>query len=319
MNKININIFNILSGLLKRNKEHVKDIWIYGNQSFKNKTDAISDLDLIIVYSKKPTKIKFPKNIKKKITGSVIYIPNNHKKMIFLFEDLKVYSIKQKKLISYKIKSKYLKYRYLTSFLERYYERRKIIYKEFSIFSSNHLSLIKSLIFSYFTFLKYYKKSNLIYSCNKLMKNYKILREKYILKELNKKHFLNYLKKIRAFDKYFFNITHVYLENKFSFLKIEKFNFNFLQKYRLKYSNLNKINDVPKIFCFIYYFYSIQNTKLSRKSRKDIDSNPLFYKFKDKDFLIYLKKKITFLNYVYVDLKKYKFKKGMYRLNNYLV
>ena len=63
--------------------------------------------------------------------------------------------------------------------------------------------------------------------------------EKYIIHEEEKKNTknddakdTNYLKKIRAFDKYFFNITHVYLEKKFSFLKIEKFNFNFLQKYR---------------------------------------------------------------------------------------
>ena len=60
--------------LIKTNKEYVKDIWIYGNLSFKNKIDEISDLDLIVVYSKKPVKLSFPKEIKKKFTGRVIYI-----------------------------------------------------------------------------------------------------------------------------------------------------------------------------------------------------------------------------------------------------
>lgn len=96
MIKINNALYDDLLTIIKTNKTYLKDIWIYGNQSFKNSIDAISDLDLIIIYTKKPIKIKFPEEITKKIKGSTIYVPSKHKKKIFLFEDLKVFSIKKK-------------------------------------------------------------------------------------------------------------------------------------------------------------------------------------------------------------------------------
>ena len=68
---------------------------MYG--SFKDKT---SDLDLIIIYKIKPTKIEFPIYIKQLIAdGNVIFVNENNCKKIFLFEKLKVYSIKKKKIL----------------------------------------------------------------------------------------------------------------------------------------------------------------------------------------------------------------------------
>ena len=50
--------------------EYVQDIWMYG--SFKDET---SDLDLIIIYKIKPTKIEFPIYIKQLIAdGNVIFV-----------------------------------------------------------------------------------------------------------------------------------------------------------------------------------------------------------------------------------------------------
>ena len=318
MNIINNGLYKDFLTIIETNKTYIKDIWIYGNQSFKNNSDAISDLDLIVIYEKKPLKIKFPKEIVKKITGSIIYIPFKQKKKIFLFEDLKVFSIKKKKLVSFKIKSKFLKYRSLTSFLERYYERRKILKKNFLSLKPEDLSIIKSLFFSYLTFFDYKNNNILLRNCKRLMKRYFLIRKKYVQKKLEFKNFKIFFNTLKKFDLHFLKFSNNFLEKKFYFLEIEKFNILFLDKYYFKYPSKNLEHAVPKIFCYIYYFYSKQKTHLSKKIFNDISNKILSPKMKDKNFKEYLKLKIFFLNKIYLNLKKYKFKKGLYRLNNYL-
>ncbi len=318
MNKIDINIYTNLLTTLNKNKTHVKDIWVYGNQSFNNKADKISDLDLIVVYSKKPIKITFPRILNKKITGSVIYLPYKHRSQIFLFEELKVFSIKEKKILSYKIKKKYKKYRLLTSFLERYYERRQLINHNLIKLNPTNLSLTKSLLFSYTTFLKLKKNKILKFKLDRLMKIYLQLRRKYIDKKISRKEYFVFIENLKLYDTQFFQFSYKYFETKFKYLKIQKFNIYFLNRYNFDFDNSNQVNDIPKIFCFIYFIYGSQNNTLSRKVKKDIKIKKITYKFFDKDFLYYLKLKINFLNFIFMDLKKGGFKKGLYRLNNYL-
>ena len=98
----------------------ISDIWLYGSLD-----DRVSDLDLLILYKNKPKKIIFPTLLKKMIAdGTVIYIPKKHSYDIFLFEDLSIFSIRHKLKIVRKLSNRLLKFRSLTSFLERYYERR---------------------------------------------------------------------------------------------------------------------------------------------------------------------------------------------------
>ena len=93
-------IQRILKKFLKSNNS-VDDIWMYGNF-----TDSISDLDLIVIYKKKPVKLFFPNIIKKLIAdGSVIFVNKEGKKNIILFEDLKIFSIKKDKSILIKIQN----------------------------------------------------------------------------------------------------------------------------------------------------------------------------------------------------------------------
>lgn len=319
MIKINNALYDDLLTIIKTNKTYLKDIWIYGNQSFKNSIDAISDLDLIIIYTKKPIKIKFPEEITKKIKGSTIYVPSKHKKKIFLFEDLKVFSIKKKKQISYKINPKFIKYRSLTSFLERYYERRKILGKAFSYLKPEDLSIIKSLFFSYIIFFNYKNNKMLLRKCNQLMRVYFSIRKGYVKENLRFKNFKNFLDHLKKFDSQFFKFSYDFLETKFDFLNIERFNIFFLNKYNFRYLSKKKDSKVPRIFCYLYYFYSKQKTSLSKRISKDISYKILSTKIHDKNLKDYLKIKIFFLNKIYLDLKKNKFKKGLYRLNNYLL
>ena len=101
----------ILKHFLEFNKS-IDDIWMYGNF-----TDNISDLDLIVVYKKIPVKLTFPNIIKKLIAdGSVIFINKKGKNKIFLFEDLKIFSIKYNKSVLFKIQNHIKKMRFITSF-----------------------------------------------------------------------------------------------------------------------------------------------------------------------------------------------------------
>ena len=74
---------------------------------------------------------------------------------------------------------------------------------------------------------------------------------------------------------------------------------------------------VPKILAYIYNIYSSQNLPLSKKIKKDFKSDIVSEK-KYSDLNYYLIDKITFLNNEYLNLKKRKFKTGLYRLSWYL-
>jgi hypothetical protein len=68
---------------------------------------------------------------------------------------------------------------------------------------------------------------------------------------------------------------------------------------------------------YIYKVYSSQNASLSKKIKKDFNSDIKIEK-KYSIFNNYLKTKLSFLNLAYKDLKKQKFKNGLYRLSWYL-
>ena len=135
----------------------IYDIWLYGSIS-----DKFSDVDIIIVYNTKPPKISFSKIIESKIyDGSIIYIPKKLRYDIFLFEKLKIYSIKDSKPIQDKIPKNFIRYRNLTSFLERYYERRQKLRTINKENLGNKIRFLKSIIFSYKTFYNYCSQNNI--------------------------------------------------------------------------------------------------------------------------------------------------------------
>jgi len=310
---------NILLGLhdaFSQNKQFIHDIWIYGNLNFCNKIDKASDLDIIVVYKKKPVKIKFNKELRSLIRGSLIYIPQKIKNGIFLFETLKVYSVLKEKILCFK-KKKNRNLINLTSFLERYYERRVHLNK-INYYNLDYISLgkIKSLIFSYTIFSYIYKINNKY--LKEILKNYNSVRKLYINEKLPSKKFDLFLNKIRSFDEYFFKESYSILEKKYHNIPIKNFKIRFLGKYNFKYSYKSKKNDIPKIFAYLYIKYSTYDLNLSKLLRKDVERSSVAISYKNKKFDNYLKRKMIFLNKCFVDLKKHGFKKGLYRLNNYL-
>ena len=94
------------------------------------------------------------------LDGTVIYIPVKYSYDVFLFENLSIFSIRYKKKITRKLSKQFTEFRSLTSFLERYYERRCRLLSTRSI-TDKSLRLIKSIIFSNINFEKYFVKKNL--------------------------------------------------------------------------------------------------------------------------------------------------------------
>ena len=290
----------------------ISDIWLYGSID-----DRVSDLDLLILYKNKPKKIIFPKLLKKMIAdGTVIYIPKKHSYEIFLFEDLSIFSIKYKLKIVRKLSNQLLKFRSLTSFLERYYERRCRLLSIKSI-SDKSLRLIKSIIFSYINYENYFIKNNTQKKHLSTLFAYRKFRHKYCFGNLSKKKTHDYLNKFKKNDKNFCNRSIKELNQIFPFQKNEFIKFRFNKN--TKYSLINKKNytTVPYILGYIYKFYSSRNLSISKKIKLDFKSN---IKLNDKNEFLhnYLKRKINFINIAYKDLKKKKFKNGLYRLTWYL-
>lgn len=301
-----------LSLVLHKNKKNISDIWLYGSID-----DQISDLDLIILYKNLPKKITIPQDLIEKVDdGSIIYISNKMSKNIFLFEDLNIFSIKHKKKIKKKLSFKEGLYRYLTSFLERYYERRASILKCTNI-TPQSLRLIKSTIFSYENFYKFCEIKKIKIK-NKKFKfdNYLKIRKNFIKGITNKNNFKIFLKKFKLFDKNFHKESIEILDNYFKFKSIYHLDYKFNSYTFYSLTNKKKIL-VPKILAYIYNIYSTQNLAISKKIKKDFKSN-IMNKKKYLDLNKYLIKKIKFLNINYLNLKKKKFKTGLYRLNWYL-
>ena len=310
-------IVNILEKVLKKNA-FIYDVWIYG--SYK---DKISDIDLIIVYDGKIKKIRIPKFIKNKLYGgTIIYIPKKNSKNIFLFEKLKIFSIKKKRYLNDSIQKKYLIYRSLTSFLERYYERR-LKYKSIknSNFTNRDLRNMKSILFSYNAFYDFCKIKKIKIKKQNYLKKYLNLRSKLIDKKISKKNFTIFIKEIKKFDKSFFKKSFFILEKIYKKTPLVAYNYKFTKNIKFKYNKNNKFNynNTPKILGLMYDFYVNQNFEISKKISKDFKTvNKAKLNSLGKDFQNYLIKKITFLNQSYIDLKKAKLKKGMYRLTWYL-
>lgn len=314
-------IQRILKKFLKSNNS-VEDIWMYGNF-----TDSISDLDLIVIYKKKPVKLFFPNIIKKLIAdGSVIFVNKEGKKNIILFEDLKIFSIKKNKSILIKIQNHLKKKRYITSFLERYYERRSLLKKR-AIYNLTNVNIrnIKSIFFSYENFLMFSRNDYLKKENKRLFENYNNLRIEYSTKNLSKKKYKKFINNLINYDNKFFFLSSNYLEKKFKVKK--KINFIYKFKNNLYFSDKSNIKknifQVPQIFFYLYYFYSSQNLAISKKIAKDLKYNSNFHHgnlkaFFSNNFKKYLKKKINFINVDFLNLRKNNFKKGLYRFSWYL-
>ena len=202
----------------------------------------------------------------------------------------------------------------LTSFLERYYERRtklRIIKNNISEYSIRD---IKSLIMSYDTFNQFCNLKKIPKIKNNFMQDYVDLRKHY-LKTNKTEKFSIFINKIKAFDKIFKINSFKILDKIFPDKNKSSFSFKF-DKINFYYKNYIKRN-VPFVYGCLYYFYSSQSLELSKKLKKDLksSSNLNVFDLSTKKFLF---KKINFLNECYLDLKKQNFKKGLYRLTWYL-
>ena len=316
------NISIILKKIIRQNS-FVFDIWVYGNF-----TDKTSDLDLIVVYKKKPSEIIFPEFVRKLIAdGTVIYINYKNRKDLFLFEDLKINSIKNDKKYNYKLSKEYLKFRSLSSFIERYYERRTLL-NEKKIYNLNDINLrnIKSIFFSYENFCNLYKDYCRQRNLKNLYNRYLQLRSKYNNKTLRKVNYKKYIKLLKNFDKKFFNYSFLTLDKKFENNKIGDHTFKLKKNliFNCKIKKERNFYKIPKIFFYIYLFYASQNLAISKKimnsfNKKSIIGRKYFFKqIFSNSFIQYLKKKINFINKNYLVLKKQKFKTGLYRFSWYL-
>lgn len=312
-----------LNYLVLKNK-YIHDIWMYG--SFKDET---SDLDLILIYKQKPTKVNFPSYIKKLIAdGNVIFVNKKKCKSIFLFEKLKVFSVKNKKNFSVKLKKEDNKFRNLTSFIERYYYARLFLNQNKIRFNDINFRNIKSLFFSYKTYFLISHKKIMNRKFRNIEKKYYLLRKNYNKNTLNNQQYKKFIRNLIIFDQNFSNNAFIYFEKKFQNFELKNhrlifsksIKFNYKQDY---YSKKKKLIKIPKIFSLIYFFYATQSLKLSKRVLNSfyprfvcnkIDLN----KFFTKKFQSYLLNKIKFLNLDYQKLKKNKFKSGLYRFGWYL-
>ena len=189
------NIFFDLKKIIKENN-FVDDIWVYGNLS-----DTISDIDLIVVYKSAPKKIFFPKYIQNLIAdGSVIYINKKTKNNIFLFDDIKTFSIKNNKNYKVLIDKNYKKFRFLTSFVERYYERKTILANK-KIYRINDINIrnLKTIFFSYENFNKYAKDKFVKEKYEHLFKKYFLIRNRHKMKSLTDLAYRNFIKEMKNF------------------------------------------------------------------------------------------------------------------------
>ncbi len=289
----------------------IEDIWMYG--SFK---DRISDLDLIIVYKTSPLKIKFSHTINKLLYGgNIIYIPNKKKKDIFLFEELEIFSIKQNRKLSYKISSNFEKYRVITSFVERYYERRMLFNKIKNKISDENLRDIKSILFSYKAFQDISKFYNFRFKKENFFIKYKKIRKLFIKKNNNPK-VKDYVNTLKIYDQAFHIKSIKIIDNIFKIETKKNFNYRFTNNINFSYTN-NKKNDVPFFLGQLFNYYANQNKSLSKKIKSDFTPKKKIYYFSN-DFKVYLNKKLSFLDNVFNDLKQNNFKTGLYRFIWYL-
>ena len=260
MNLIKKKIFLDLKKIIKE-KSFIDDIWVYGTLS-----DTISDIDLIIVYKGVPKKIIFPKYIEILIAdGSVIYVNNKSKNKIFLFDDIKTFSIKNNKNYKFVIKKNYKKFRFLTSFIERYYER-KIILEDNKIYNINNINIrnLKTIFFSYENFYKYSNDKFIKKKYEYLFKKYFFIRNKHETRTLTRFTYKNFIKEMKNFDNFFFEKSFQYLQKKFPINKKLNFKYNFRDQ--ICYSNKKSKNTilVPVIVFYVFYFYACQRYEISK-------------------------------------------------------
>ena len=150
-----------------------------------------------------------------------------------------------------------------------------------------------------------------------MLEDYKKIRKKFSTVKVNTKILSKYLKNFKK-NKNLFYLQSIEILNKI--FRPERNNF---LKYKFnnytRYTFIKKKNHilVPYILGYVYRFYSSKGLLISKKIKQDFKSN---IKLNKKNYFLnyYLQKKINFLNVNFKDLKKAKFKSGMYRLSWYL-
>ena len=105
------------------------------------------------------------------------------------------------------------------------------------------------------------------------------------------------------------------MDNSFSYGETKPFLFNFNNK-KFYYTNEKK-NNVPNIYGQVYNLYATRKKEISKKILSDFKPKSKIYKL-NKTFKKYLLLKLQFLNDNYLDLRKKKFKSGLYRFKWYL-
>ena len=312
-----LNLINSNSGL--------SDIIIYGKSS-----DKISDLDLIFVYSKLKKKIKIPKSISQLIKdGTFIYVNEKNIKKIFYFEELNLWSIKKKKKLANNLTKDEKKYIKLSSFIDRYYERRCLLGLSYHYRKKNFQKLFKNsndpqsiirIINSYLYSIKYFLdfsyEDNLKKEYLKIKKKYTKVRKKFYNKMSKVKLLYNELIK---FDNFFFiystgllNKEYPHIRNNGSTMIFQKEKFICNKKIEFDNKKIN-ISNVPYIFITQFFYYTKRNLKISRLLRRSLKLK----NFSNHNVPKVLKKiwniKTKFIDNDFQSLKKANIKTGLYR------
>ena len=100
------------------------------------------------------------------------------------------------------MKNSHLKLMYLTSFLERYYERRDKLKNINNHISESNIRDIKSIIMSYQTFYDYCSLAGIPFYKKNFMKKYFELRKKYLNKK-SKNSFSKFIRNLKFLTKFF--------------------------------------------------------------------------------------------------------------------
>ena len=331
MDNLDDKIKSYFLNLIKKNI-YINDVLIYGNIS-----DSISDLDLLIIYNKYTT-IKFPKFIKNRIKdGTVNYLYYKNLKNIFYFEDLKLFSIKKKIFIKNHLSKKTKNFVKLSSFLDRYYERRSLLgisyknkEKRLDFLFKNRdteslLRVINSYIYSVKYFFDYKKKIEkyLIVLFEDFFQKYLLCRK--LLKDKKKINFNLLYEELVKFDKYFFIYSSKNLNKKFYDSNCINILFSFPNKKKFESKKNTKFaenelykTNVPTIFITQFMMYSSKENDMSKKIRKSFNINPVLKKTIPKLLLNIWNKKIETISIDYMNLKKAGQKRGLYRWTWYL-
>ena len=243
----------------------LEDIYVYGSQN-----DIYSDLDLFFVvknFKNNPAILR-----EYVIKHNAIVIPSELKKDIFYFDNFKIFSIKNFKIVKNNtINKKIFKRILLYSFYDRYFERYATVKNRLNRYTKLHVRILKSYLFSLFIFTKIFPKEKKIkVKIMKLIKNYSLERKKLIKNKKNyKKIHQIILKNLELFHKEVHSIISDNFKSDFP-------NTVFVFKKGYIFKNLNfykKLNDneicVPNHVNEYFYKYSLNKSIFFKNMHKN--------------------------------------------------